>query len=920
MSEQRAYFRYWGKARTELEIDYRSGNMIDAEICQKYMITQEKLNKNVSRNGWKKQTEGECLVSHHLLPYHCLDVAAVAEKWWMKSPAIGQLLDSSSDLSVSQQKAWVMFFTALHDYGKLDIRFQLKAPKALAETYPDFDHEMVDLDGVIIKDYNHGVNGFSLFYYDLQSFFGWDGEDKRWACWRPWLAAVAGHHGVVPRYPEAEYEVVLDKTLHADVSIIDHDHKARTAWVTDLESLFLKRVGLTLHDTPPAFNPLIAGFCSVADWLGSNSAQGAFEFQASVEDLSDYYQQRLPIAQKQLAESGLLAATQSYQGVKSLLPNKSDAQPRQLQLLVDQLPAEQGLTLIEAPTGSGKTEAALAYAWKLLDAGLADSIIFALPTQATANAMLKRLEDVAPILFQNHPNLVLAHGKSAFNDDFWKIKSRSQVATQQGKEEAGVQCGQWLSSSRKRVFLGQIGVCTIDQVLISVLPVRHKFVRGFGIGKSVLIVDEVHAYDSYMYGLLGEVLRQQRQMGGSVLLLSATLPFHQRAALAATWSGDLPEVKNEAYPLVSHVNSNGTVSPYTLDDDDLPEQRTVAVEVMAKPALLADDELIEQMLQAAEQGAQVVFICNLVDVAQATAKKLKQHNHVTVDLFHARYRFCDRQAIEQEVIEKYGKKGDRSQGRILVATQVVEQSLDLDFDWMITQLCPVDLLFQRLGRLHRHTRSRPAGFEQPRCTVLIPGDEDYGYHGLIYGNTRVLWRTAQKLIGAESEINFPGAYRDWIEVVYQDEEWGSEPPAVVKSYDEFLGKTLAAKDEARSLVNSDITEFEDQDATITALTRDGEMSLNILPVVDSNNGKMLLEGETLLADLETWWKEEAYNLNMVTVPGSWRKTGFLPQSENGLILLPLKADGESWQGEFKGVAIRYSKAYGLEKEGSNGKD
>lgn len=864
----------------------------------------------------KARKEGVQGAPYHLLPYHCLDVAAVADAWWDASPALQRIFVESSMVNDAQVKAWLLFFIALHDYGKLDMRFQLKAPKVVESVYVNFDLELVDISGADTQKYFHGPFGFSLFYFDFLPVFGWSSDGERWLLWRQWLAAVAGHHGVIPQNPTSE--MLLNESL-AHPSIIEHDQTARKSWVSELETRFLKPAGLSLQDAPPLFNPLVAGFCSVADWLGSNSDEGAFEFQAYEQPLEQYYQQRLPIARKQLAASGLIAATHHYQGVISLLPKENNARPRQLQLLVDQLSAEQGLTLIEAPTGSGKTETALAYAWKLLDAGLADSIIFALPTQATANAMLKRLEDIAPILFQHHSNLVLAHGKAEFNDDYWKIKSRAQVTTQQGTEEAGVQCTQWLSSSRKRVFLGQIGVCTIDQVLISVLPVRHKFVRGFGIGKSVLIVDEVHAYDSYMYGLLGEVLRQQRQMGGSALLLSATLPYYQRVALAATWGGDLPDVKDKAYPLVSHVSHDGKVTPFTLNDEDLPEPRTVAVEVMAKPKLLADDELIEQMLQAAEHGAQVVFICNLVDIAQATAKRLRQYNRVPVDLFHARYRFCDRQTIEKAVIEKYGKEGDRSQGRILVATQVVEQSLDLDFDWMITQLCPVDLLFQRLGRLHRHDRSRPEGCEQPRCTILIPDDEDYGYHGLIYGNTRVLWRTAQKLLNSGGQIVFPDAYRDWIEEVYQQAAWGDEPQSVLDSYDKFCIESEASNYTAKQLMRSDVEEFADTDSNVSMLTRDGEMSLNILPIMETRKGRMLLEGETPLADLEAWWKDEALNLNMVSVPGSWRKKDFLPQAENGLVSLPLHAEDDSWQGEFKGVTIRYSKACGLEKEDSNGK-
>ncbi|MBL1261214.1 MAG: CRISPR-associated helicase/endonuclease Cas3 [Thiotrichaceae bacterium] len=873
MTDQQTYYKYWGKARKE----------------------------------------GEEGVPCHLLPYHCLDVASVADIWWEQAPAIQRSFIETTDLSLRQAKAWLLFFIALHDYGKLDMRFQLKAPKAVKKLYPEFDRELTNLRGLDIRDYFHGPVGFSLIYHDLKPVLGWNDDDQTiWDAWQPWLAAVTGHHGVIPDQPDSQAEI---SKRQADAAIIEHDRMARSEWISVLEALFLKPTGLSINTLPPPCCLLLAGFCSVADWLGSNCAAGAFEYEFNQGSLSDYYQRSLVIAQRQLDESGLLSTKQPYQGIEYLLPKERNTAPRQLQTLVDQLPLTRGLTLVEAPTGSGKTETALAYAWRLLDNGLADSIIFALPTQATANAMLKRLEVCASLIFNDQPNLVLAHGKSEFNEDFWQLKNSYQQRTEQGREEARVQCAEWLSTSRKRTFLGQIGVCTVDQVLISVLPVRHKFVRGFGIGKSILIVDEVHAYDSYMYGLLGEVLTQQQIAGGSALLLSATLPFQQRNALSKTWGGRLSHEEKPPYPLVTHVDMDGKTTFFELPQSQQPEERVVAIEVVAKSQLLPDDDLIQQMIQAAKKGAQVVFICNLVDVAQNLAKQLKNKSDVTVDLFHARYRFCDRQTIEKQVLDKYGKEGKRAQGSILIATQVVEQSLDLDFDWMITQLCPVDLLFQRLGRLHRHERPRPAGFKSPKCTVLIPNDDDYGYHGLIYGNTRVLWRTAQMLLAAEGEIHFPTAYRDWIERVYLEEDWGGEPEDVLKSYDDFLGKRFASRDLAKMMINSEMSVVGDTDENVSALTRDGEMSLNVLPVIETASGQTLLDGE-LIKNLDEWWRDEALNLNMVSVPRSWRK--FLDDGQNGMITLPMEKDSEGVTAVLKGVRVKYSTIYGLEKEVSNG--
>jgi len=877
--ETESYFRYWGKA--------------------------------------KKAEEDELVAPYHLLPYHCLDVAAIADVWWEKCTSIQQSFVEAAGMPQQQSKAWVLFFIALHDYGKLDMRFQLKAPKTVECCHPEFDRELTNIDGVTTKGYLHGPVGLSLFLHDFRPIMGWDESEQE--IWQSWLAMVTGHHGVIPCGVDSQPE--MDDRFQADISIITHDRTARIEWVYALERLFLQPAGLSIQTLPPPCCSLLAGFCSIADWLGSNSVEGAFEYKSKEELLKNYYQQCLLIAKQQLLKSGLTSSRQPYQGVMSLLPKGEEVVPRQLQTLVGQLPVEQGLTIIEAPTGSGKTETALAYAWRLIDSGLADSIIFALPTQATANAMLERLEICAPLIFGDRPNLVLAHGKAAFNKEFWQLKNSYRQQTEQGREEAGVQCAEWLSTSRKRVFLGQIGVCTIDQVLISVLPVRHKFVRGFGVGKSILIVDEVHAYDSYMVGLLGEVLKQQQIAGGSALLLSATLPFYQRKVLAQTWGGSLPYQERSPYPLVTHVNKCSKIILFDLPETELPEDRTVMVEVLAKPHLLHDEALIEQMIYAAKQGAQVVFICNLVDVAQSVAKQLKCQSEVTVDLFHARYRFCDRQAIEKEVLAKYGKEGKREQGSILVATQVVEQSLDLDFDWMITQLCPVDLLFQRLGRLHRHEkRTRPTAFEQPKCTVLIPDNEDYGYHGLIYGNTRILWRTAQMLLTAKGSICFPEAYRIWIERVYQEENWGDEPSAVLESYDEFLGENMASQSLAKMMINSEMSVVGDTDENVSALTRDGEMSLNLLPVIDTADGPQLLDGRPINS-LDEWWRDEELNLNMLAVPKSWRniwRESLSGTTHEGLVMLPMKRCNKAATAKFADTIIKYSTIYGLEKVEVNG--
>jgi CRISPR-associated endonuclease/helicase Cas3 len=794
----------------------------------------------------------------------------------------------------------VIFFVALHDLGKIDVRFQLKALDALNLAWADLNRD--DVDESRAKHFDHGQMGYAWVMREL-SVWATVNATEILDAWRPWLAAVTGHHGDLPSGADVGGE-------YAEARVMNHDRAARHAFVSDLAGLFLTPEGLGLQDSPPACSPgaqaWLAGFCAVCDWIGSNTE--AFPYRALGAALNDYVEARARdiTTEGWLHRFGLLSEARSYGGVSALL--NRDEWPRGVQVLMDDIPRAPGLTLIEAPTGSGKTEAALAYAWQLLVAGVADSIVFALPTQATANAMLARAEEFAVRVF-GMANVVLAHGKSKLNPEFDRLVTAGQRRTAQGKEEAAVQCAAWLASSRKRVFLGQFGVCTVDQVLLAVLPVRHKFVRGFGLNKSVLIVDEVHAYDAYMHGLLGEVLRRQKATGGSAILLSATLPTGVRSKLFEAW--DVESADDAPYPVVWHVNM-GEVTPLALPENQRPARREVEIECLKLPGAFPDDPVVARIVTAVESGALVAVVVNLVDDAQRLAQTLRHKTALPVDVFHARYRFMDRQHKEEAVKAYYGRDARRDGGRILVATQVVEQSLDLDFDWMITQICPVDLLFQRLGRLHRHDRPRPPGFEMPRCIVLSVEGEDYGLHKLIYGNTRVLWRTERQLAG-NLPIVFPEAYRGWIDHVYERDDWPDEPETIALAFDAFSALQRSREAEAMRLATMTVSQFRDEDSVATSLTRDDEMNLTILPI--QPNGR-LLDGESL-DELDERTLAEVLNLNAVPAPASWEKRlARCKRDDDGRLLLEVTADAQGgWVNQE--MKLHYSEDFGLERGGSD---
>jgi CRISPR-associated endonuclease/helicase Cas3 len=336
--------------------------------------------------GKAKASQGRD-VPFHAFACHCLDVIAVAECWLDMSSVLERSLCSGSERRIA--RAWILFFIGLHDIGKLDQRFQAKAPNAVKELAPE-RAEWTARAPSGFTHYDHGEMGYRWALVELHNYIAatscdHGSLDTYWDAWRGWLEAVTGHHGVLPR------EVAPPSTHTIPKWLRGVDQSARRQWVATLEDMCLRPAGQWLGDVPPPAPQLLAGFCSVVDWVGSNTE--FFPYARQPADLYQYREDRAANAKAALRASGLVSRATGGGGMAALFPER---RPRQIQTLVDIIPRGPGLTLVEAPTGSGKTEAALSYAAHLLAARQADSIIFALPTQATANAMLARLEAVAP--------------------------------------------------------------------------------------------------------------------------------------------------------------------------------------------------------------------------------------------------------------------------------------------------------------------------------------------------------------------------------------------------------------------------------------------------------------------------------------------------------------------------------------------
>jgi CRISPR-associated endonuclease/helicase Cas3 len=441
--------------------------------------------------------------------------------------------------------------------------------------------------------------------------------------------------------------------------------------------------------------------------------------------------------------------------------------------------SQPGLVIIEAPMGEGKTEAALYLADRWGSEADQRGCYVAMPTQATANAMFSRFGRYLSVRYPHGATqLSLVHGQALLSAHYRELLNLSQVYDQEGAQqvdEGAVVASEWFTF-RKRGLLSPFAVGTIDQALMAVLPTRHVFVRLFGLACRTIILDEVHAYDAYTTTILQRLLAWLSALRCGVVILSATLPRSRREALVRAYAGKTLTVPEESYPRITWVADG--------------QAGSVGFSVQQRPPITlewheADTAgLADELVAALASGGCAACLCNTVGRAQEVYQGLRealQPHGVDVYLFHARYPFGTRQERECLALRLFGKdRGRRPHSAVLVATQVVEQSLDLDFDLMVTEMAPIDLVLQRAGRLHRHDtgEQRPPGLEKPRLWLLRPdidaeGLPDFGPSRWVY-EEYILLKTWETLKDRDL-VSVPADVEALIEEVY-----ANDPEAVTE--------------------------------------------------------------------------------------------------------------------------------------------
>lgn len=748
---------------------------------------------------WGKARESpDSQVGWHPLAYHSIDVAAVAAEMLRRRPCLRSAGRRLLGVPEDDLMRFVPALIAMHDVGKVEAAFQAKAPHAGAR--PLRAERRLEMG-------HHTKAGLALWFDALgrhmrsallTSSEGIELDDL--------ARAVFGHHG--RPVPEGQLPATLAPFFAPD------ELRDAEALCRDLSALFLSDPIAPPSGDLAKASWWLAGLTTLADWIGSNTKW--FPYAAADLSPAGYLQEAAQRSIVAVREAGLVVATSaramSFEDLTRHEERRLHATPAQRWAETVLFPGGSPLLcVIEDVTGSGKTEAAQMLVHRLLASGRCEGAFWAMPTMATANAMYLRQGAVIGRLFgpsAGAPSLALAHGRAGLNADFRDsvvVEPALLEALPRDIGEAGDnsirQCAAWLAADRRRALLADVGAGTIDQALLGILPAKFNVLRLAGLSGKVVVLDEVHAYDTYVGTLLEQLLEWLAGVGASVVLLSATLPMARRRALLEAWrrgaheTGELsgpPPHESSSYPLAAMVPVVGPLSFTPLSA--APDSHSV-VEVRR---LHSADDALHVVAERVRMGDAVAWIRNTVRDCQAAAERARAVGLRPI-VFHSRFAQCDRQVIEAEVLRRLGPKPatDRA-GTLVVATQVIEQSLDIDFDAMVTDLAPIDLLLQRAGRLWRHAkRTRPADAVRSLHVLEPPGrDRDpREWRRELAGTARVyriapLWRTSLALDRRQA-LNSPGDVRALVEEVYGDDAAAAVPDVLQEMVDHEQGRGMA---------------------------------------------------------------------------------------------------------------------------------
>jgi CRISPR-associated endonuclease/helicase Cas3 len=774
---------------------------------------------------WAKTGKGEFedgSPQYHPVICHLADTASVAMeivRSYLSQSAI-DTLKKGLGLEGESLVRFCGFIAGSHDLGKVSPAFQFQVSEVGKALVGENIYNLWDNLPSEIRKGSKTPHG-TVTAKTLPDFLIELGMEKKLS--KKLAAIVGGHHGFFPSNKDIQ---ALDDLLAGT--------KEGSAWRRFSHEIFIQLrdfVELTASDLPTQCNNaaamLIAGLTTVSDWIASNPDEKT-GFSYANDRLFAEYAIELPAkARRALTAIGWTKIAPGQPLTFGELFGK-DFTPRPLQEAAIELSPQLQppcLVLVEASMGEGKTEAALYLADWLQHQSGAGGFYIGLPTQATSNAMWKRVRSFLGQRYSDKfVNLTLSHSAAALKPEYQETICRlDQVYDDEGR----VAAGEW-HTARKRTMLSPYGVGTIDQALMGAVRSRHQFVRLFGLAGRTVILDEIHAYDLYTGTLLERFLEWLALLGSPAIALSATLPADTRARLVNAYARGCGMVEAQIppaeYPRITALTSQGAIvksfqaSPHVTRSLDLN--------------WVEEENWIAALVSKLTDGGCATVICSTVARAQEVFSRLQTYfSETELGLFHGRFLFKDRERIEADCLDKFGKDSkNRPKKFVLVATQVIEQSLDVDFDLMISDIAPIDLLLQRSGRLHRHqerNENRSHQLKTPVLWIIKPQLNEHQHinfdtAGFIYDRHVLLrtWLTLRDL----SAVQLPDRMDELIESVYDLEMAIPEVLTEIEQTDwqESLTDYRQACQEQKTLAQSVYLPPAGQDAKPEHFTRQGE--------------------------------------------------------------------------------------------------
>ncbi len=661
---------------------------------------------------WGKTKGGQ---SHHLA-HHCADVAACFETI-CRLPVIRQRMEASAGrLLTNVDIARLAVITFLHDCGKLHPGFQAKG----------------EINGVVWPKcalHGHVEEGAAIFFSGIC-----DGmlsahlnivALQNWGTQQGLLLAAIAHHGRPFAMGEKAQKnwKPTPETGYSPIAAARQLGELMRDWFAPA----FAAGGPSLPDSAD-FQHLFCGLVSLADWLGSTCS--LFPFMAQCDP---NYMER---ARKQavIAVEGIGLDVTRWRGMiagRTSFDRLSGGHgPRPAQTATGAWSLDDPLLILEAETGSGKTEAALWRFAQLFEAGKVDSLYFALPTRSAARQIHQRIHVVLDRLFDDDaPEAVLAVPGYLQSGEISAKKLPAFDVLWDDDPDERLRIARWAAENGRRYLAATVAVGTVDQAMLAALQVKHAHLRAASLSRSLLVIDEVHASDAYMTHIQSHLLKMHLGRGGFAMLMSATLGASARTMWLSPKAHRAPLPSFDAAIAAPYPAVWGRINDVHAVGQEGQNRKPVTMELVCG---WTGEMAASRAIAAAQGGARVLVIRNTVRAALETFNAVKamgaeQHLLQVADgpaLHHARFAGEDRTLLDRHVEQALNPQQSlRPQGGVIViGTQTLEQSLDIDADILITDLCPVDVLLQRVGRLHRHRLNRPPGFEQARCLVLSPED------------------------------------------------------------------------------------------------------------------------------------------------------------------------------------------------------